>query len=89
MPDPTSIAYDRGYRDFRYKDKQTKNGVTTYVTKFNLVCPFKEGSFFAKEWQRGQNAHYFENLKYLQSYNDSKSIKPVPNVAEIKGEINA
>ena len=42
-------AYNKGYRDFR-------NG--------NLDNPFRKGTLFSKEWQRGFNAAYFANLEY-------------------------
>lgn len=45
-------AFYRGYRDF---------------THGRLDCPYHKHSLVAKEWQRGQNAAYFRNLKKLRN----------------------
>lgn len=46
-------CFNRGFRDFR-------KGVLTLPTNY------KAGSFYAKEWERGQNAAYFINLNYVR-----------------------
>jgi hypothetical protein len=43
-------AYYRGYRDFLHG---------------KLEDPYRKHSLLSKEWQRGQNAAYFVNLKFL------------------------
>lgn len=35
--------------------------------KGHLNAPYKRGTMKEKEWQRGFNAGYFDNLKYLEN----------------------
>ena len=42
-------AFHKGRKDFRYG---------------RLDNPFRKGTLWAKEWERGFNAAYFSNLEY-------------------------
>lgn len=54
-------AYHRGYRDW---------------AKGKLDDPYRKGSLFSKEWQRGQNAAYFANLERISKRHPSHQHKP-------------
>lgn len=54
---PLGNIFNRGYRDF---------------FKGNLDNPFPERTMKGKEWQRGFNRGYFDNLKYITSRSDAK-----------------
>ncbi len=47
---PLRIQMEKGYRAFHTG---------------RIVNPYKEGSSFYKEWERGFNKAYFENLEKL------------------------
>ena len=58
---PLKVQFERGYRDFREKKqwlKEKKTGETMIVT----VNPYPLYTMQAKEWQRGYDKAYFENL---------------------------
>lgn len=58
---PLHIQFDSGYAAFKTKDqwlKKTKKGKTIIVT----ANPYPHYTMQAREWQRGYDTAYFENL---------------------------
>ena len=47
---PLRIQHDKGYRAFK---------------RGRIINPFKQNSSFYKEWERGFNKAYFENLEKI------------------------
>lgn len=43
------------------------------------VCSFKEGTYAAKEWQRGYNAAYFKNLRKDNAGSYASHSRFIPN----------
>ena len=62
MP-PLRLQYEAGYSAFNNTKQWTKqiDGATVLVTTY----PYKLDTMQAKEWQRGYNTAYFENLEKL------------------------
>lgn len=53
MADKSSInAFTEGYEAF---------------LKGNLICPYRPMRMFSREWHRGFNTAYFENLKKIRA----------------------
>lgn len=51
---PLNTVMNQGYRAF-YKG--------------NLDCPYPQHTMKAKEWQRGFNKAYYDNLEYITHHN--------------------
>ena len=49
---PLRIQHDKGYRAFK---------------RGRIINPYKQGSSFYKEWERGFNTAYFENLGQINA----------------------
>ena len=60
---PLSIQYSKGYAAF-FIDKQwlRKVGDATVII---TACPFKQHTMQARDWQRGYDTAYFDNLEKL------------------------
>ena len=64
MP-PLKLQYEAGYNAFTNSKQWTKrlDNETVIVTS----CPYKPDSMQAKEWHRGYNEAYFQNLERLNA----------------------
>lgn len=60
---PLRLQYQKGYEAF-YNSKQWTRRVND-ATVIITACPFKEHTPQAREWQRGYNTAYFDNLEKL------------------------
>tara|TARA_R110001583_G_scaffold78560_1_gene212847 strand:+ start:507 stop:752 length:246 start_codon:yes stop_codon:yes gene_type:complete len=64
---PLPLQYNKGYGAFSSTKQWTRkvDDATIIVT----ACPFKEHTMQAREWQRGYNKAYFDNLEKLHEVN--------------------
>ena len=64
---PLSLQYNKGYEAFSSVKQWTRkvDDATIIVT----ASPFKEHTMQAREWQRGYNKAYFDNLEKLHETN--------------------
>lgn len=62
-PPPVSPNFDMGYEAFITPHQRTRrvNDAIVIIT----ACPFKKNTPQAREWQRGYNKAYFDNLEKL------------------------
>jgi len=60
---PLILQYQKGYEAF-FNSKQWTRKVDD-ATVIVTACPFKEHTMQAREWQRGYNKAYFDNLEKL------------------------
>jgi len=69
MADAADRFFYEGRRAFYNYDKVTSNKKVFYHMLSN---PYTPSSFRGKEWQRGYNIGYSENLKRQKSYEQKK-----------------
>jgi hypothetical protein len=64
---PLPLQYNNGYEAFTSVKQWTRkvDDATIIVT----ACPFKKHTMQAREWQRGYNKAYFDNLEKLHEAN--------------------
>ena len=66
-PPPISLNFKKGYEAFINPNQRTRwvNDAIVIIT----ACPFKKNTPQAREWQRGYDKAYFDNLEKLHGTN--------------------
>ena len=63
---PLKLQFKRGYSAFK-ETKQWLKRLTTGKTVVVTANPYPDYTMQAKEWQRGYNKAYFENLNEIRT----------------------